>query len=83
MRGCPFKCSFCNQRNQVVNFVSEAKVVEELLRLENDGYQAVFFDDATFTVNRKRVLSLMTAIADRGISLRFAAQTRSDCIDER
>jgi radical SAM superfamily enzyme YgiQ (UPF0313 family) len=82
MRGCPFRCSFCNQRNQVVNFVSESKVIEELSCLKDDDYSAVFFDDATFTVNRKRVLSLMTTIVERGINLRFAAQTRSDCIDE-
>jgi anaerobic magnesium-protoporphyrin IX monomethyl ester cyclase len=80
MRGCPYKCSFCNQRNQIVNVASVECVVAELASLEADAYEAVFFDDATFTVNQKRTLSLVQTIQRSGIALRFAAQTRSECV---
>ncbi|MBV9564669.1 MAG: B12-binding domain-containing radical SAM protein [Bradyrhizobium sp.] len=82
MRGCPYKCSFCNQRNQAVNAASIECVVAELARLEADAYEAVFFDDATFTVNQKRTLSLVQTLQRSGISLQFAAQTRSECVTE-
>ncbi len=82
MRGCPYKCSFCNQRNQVVNAAAINYVVDELSELSDVGYEAVFFDDATFTVNQKRTSSLVRAIRDRQLTLQYAAQTRSECVSE-
>jgi radical SAM superfamily enzyme YgiQ (UPF0313 family) len=82
MRGCPFQCSFCNQRNRKPNVRSIENVVTELSVLVDEGYKAVFFDDATFTVSQKRTQSLMAEIISAGLKLEFGCQTRSELLSE-
>jgi anaerobic magnesium-protoporphyrin IX monomethyl ester cyclase len=82
MRGCPFMCSFCNQRNRRVLYRSVAHVLDELVELSKLGYRAVFFDDATFTVNRSRTIELMSGVTASNLRLRFGAQTRVELIDQ-
>jgi radical SAM superfamily enzyme YgiQ (UPF0313 family) len=53
----------------------------ELEYLVQCGYQAVFFDDATFTVNKRRTSELLAAIRAAGVGMSFACQTRADCVD--
>ena len=81
MRGCPFQCSFCNQRNRKPVYRSIDLVVQELADLRAGGYVAVFFDDATFTVNRRRTIALMESILDAKVRLEFGGQTRAGLVD--
>jgi len=54
----------------------------ELRELSEAGYKAIFFDDATFTVNQKHTIALMGEIQTGHLNLEFAAQTRSECVSE-
>ncbi len=81
MRGCPFQCSFCNQRNRRPNVRSISSVLDELRFLRESGYQAVFFDDATFTVLRERTRELCDSIVEADLGLQFACQTRAELVD--
>jgi len=80
MRGCPFACVFCNQRRRNPSVRAIETVVEELRYLREAGYRAVFFDDPTFTVNRRRTEELVGAIRDAGLGIAFGCQTRSELV---
>lgn len=80
MRGCPFPCQFCNQRQRNPSVRTSESVVRELRQLREAGYQAVFFDDPTFTVDRPRTAALMTAIQHEELGLAFGCQTRSELV---
>ena len=81
MRGCPFQCVFCNQRNRKPNVRSIGSVVAELHFLKARGYCSVFFDDATFTVDKQRTIALCRAILHENLQMTYACQTRSELID--
>ncbi|MFL6099445.1 MAG: B12-binding domain-containing radical SAM protein [Actinomycetales bacterium] len=80
MRGCPFACHFCNQRRRNPSVRSIDGVLAELRYLRDVGYEAVFFDDPTFTVNRGRTEQLVAAIQDARLGLAFGCQTRSELV---
>jgi radical SAM superfamily enzyme YgiQ (UPF0313 family) len=80
MRGCPFQCSFCNQRNRRVLARSTNNVLEELKLLQSQEFEGIFFDDATFTVNMKRTTELVKSIINEGLKLEMGCQTRSDLV---
>ena len=82
MRGCPFLCSFCNQRNRNPLVRSTESVINELSILAEQGFEAVFFDDATFTVNRRRTNALLDAIIDADLGMQFGCQTRASLLGE-
>lgn len=80
MRGCPFACSFCNQRRRNPSLRATESVVAELRHLRDVGYRAVFFDDPTFTVNTGRTEELVGAIRDADLGMAFGCQTRSELV---
>lgn len=87
-RGCPYDCAFCSQRavnGKTFRYRSTEKVIAELKAL-TAAYQPsniVFLDDI-FTVNKKRVRELCTAMVRAGLHTRaeYSITTRGDCIDQ-
>ncbi|MFH0701523.1 MAG: radical SAM protein [Candidatus Woesearchaeota archaeon] len=74
-RGCSHGCTFCPiDRN--LRFHSADYVLKELHQIVEQGYQAVFWDDAIFTVNKLLVSEVLTRAMD--LSLIMGAQTRAD-----
>jgi radical SAM superfamily enzyme YgiQ (UPF0313 family) len=80
MRGCPFTCTFCNQRRRNPSVRTVESVVRELRHLRDAGFEAVFFDDPTFTVDRHRTAELMSAIRHERLGMTFGCQTRSELV---
>lgn len=80
MRGCPFPCQFCNQRRRNPSIRAAESVVAELRHVRDAGYEAVFFDDPTFTVDRPRTAALAAAIRDADLGLALGGQTRSELV---
>jgi anaerobic magnesium-protoporphyrin IX monomethyl ester cyclase len=81
-RGCPFNCSFCfHLPGSPTRFKSPERVMEELeqgqrlLRSE----MVVFFDD-TFTLDARRVRTMLGKIIDDGLGLKFHCFTRADTL---
>ena len=80
-RGCPYACTFCNKtlfRNKYRERAVDA-VLAEIDRLITRGVTYVYLIDEIFGVGRN-VRELLTAIADRPISIGF--QTRIDLWNE-
>jgi len=78
-RGCPFDCSFCALPKDVLWHEWEA-VERDIRGLRVQGYDAVFIDDGTFTLDwdwAKRVCDLL-----HECGLMWACQTRVDKVNE-
>jgi len=89
-RGCPYSCSFCSSRLiwGSTRYHSAERVLREIVDLNQAGYEGIFFEDDTTTLNRRRMMSLSKAIQEaksRGIlseSLTFGCGTRVEVFDD-
>ncbi|MCF8463367.1 MAG: B12-binding domain-containing radical SAM protein [Flavobacteriales bacterium] len=83
-RGCPYNCNFCANPTQMsFRYLSNERVLQHLNVLVKDcRVEWVEFMDLTFTVNRKRTLSMCQAIIDFGVHFDWGCETRADLIDE-
>lgn len=82
-RGCGWRCSFCSESPRL-NTRSVASVWEEIQEVRTLGYEALFFDDSTFTslarARRQFLRELFVPLANSG--LEWGCQTRLDQLDE-
>ena len=79
-QGCPFHCIYCDmagwyQPRDPLLVVDE---IEECI--SRFGIREFYFQDETFTVNRKKVFTFCNEILRRGIKTTFAIRTRADCV---
>lgn len=83
-RGCPYGCNFCTNPTQLnFRYLSNERVLEHIDLLVNQcGVEWIEFMDLTFTVHRKRTISMCQAIIDSGIRFDWGCETRADLIDE-
>jgi radical SAM superfamily enzyme YgiQ (UPF0313 family) len=87
-RGCPFKCNFClwpqvvyaNNQYRPRNPVDVVNEMEWLVKTY--GFKAVYFDDDTFDLGKKRILELCSEIKKRGLNIPWAAMSRADTLDQ-
>jgi len=85
-RGCPYNCTFC-QWPQVMHgrryrFRSPENVVDELERdFERFRVREVFFEDDTFTANRKRAKEICKEILRRKLDVKWSCNSRCDVLD--
>ncbi|MEM3549509.1 MAG: radical SAM protein [Candidatus Bathyarchaeia archaeon] len=80
-RGCPFQCTFCSwpqtfmghkyRVRSVSNVIEEFEWISENLRVNE-----VFFEDDTFTINKKRVLEFCEEYEKRGLDIAWACNAR-------
>ena len=84
-RGCPINCTFCSTTKmwgKHVRWRSPVKVVDEIeYLLNNYGFEAVFFNDDTFTLNRRHLLGICEEIERRGLKFRWVCQARVDTVN--
>lgn len=84
--GCPYCCVFCGEgtKGPLIRKRSLESIEKELEILMKEDYRAIYFDDSTFTYDRKRtlqIISLMKKVHKRhGVIWGF--NTRIDCLDE-
>ena len=83
-RGCPGRCSFCCSPmlwGQKVRFRSADNVLDELQQLVSSrGHRYLHVKDDTFTADKKRLLAICRGIVDRGLTFRWACDTRVDLL---
>jgi len=79
-RGCPFDCNFCSVTQMFGQKLRKRTVTSVLDELEkySDGATHIFFYDDNFTADRKHALAIAEGIIERGLSLFWSAQMRSD-----
>lgn len=93
-RGCPFNCAYCASRTiwgRTVRFRSVPALLDELSILHEaaqspkprPGRWVIKVLDDTFTVSRKRTLTLLGEIVKRGFNrFEFTGGVRADTLDE-
>jgi radical SAM superfamily enzyme YgiQ (UPF0313 family)/selenocysteine lyase/cysteine desulfurase len=86
-RGCHWNCSFCSesaqhQPNRKVTSRSVESVIAEIEAVRDLGYEAIFFDDSTFTFHSARrqefLAHLYAYLGRQAPQLEWGCQTRVD-----
>lgn len=80
-RGCPYRCTFCNNLRPRYKKRSVDLVVKELWSCKKMGYDSIMFYDDVFTCSRQHVLDLCKEIIKQQLNLPWMCQTRVDCVD--
>jgi len=84
-RGCPYHCVFCVWPNTLYGHRFRARsaenVVAEMQEVQRLGIEEIYFDDDTFTIDRKRVLEICRLVRERDLHLSWIAQARVDTVD--
>lgn len=85
MRGCPYKCIFCNTDvfGNKIRKRSPERVVEEIKEIKDKyGINHIIFLDDTFTVDKRHVMDLCDRIVKEDLKITFDCGTRANKIDE-
>jgi anaerobic magnesium-protoporphyrin IX monomethyl ester cyclase len=85
-RGCPYKCTFCCDKNLwggIVRRRSMPNVIEEIKLLKNT-YDINYIDivDGTFTYDRQYVQSFCRAMIDNEFGIKWGCTARYDNLDK-
>ncbi|MDO8870313.1 MAG: radical SAM protein [Methanobacteriaceae archaeon] len=81
-RGCPFNCTFCSWPQTLMGrkyrVRSVSSVLDELEWVEKNlaEVKEVFFEDDTFTIDKKRVLKFCREYKNRGLKITWACNAR-------
>ena len=92
-RGCPFKCIFClwpqvmhgrkyrlrTAKNVVDEMEHDLKLYSKLRKGTLRG--EIFFEDDTFTVNKKRAHQICDEILERDLDVIWSVNSRTDVVD--
>ena len=86
LRGCPYKCAYCETRElwgTTCRAFSPQKVVDEIKHMtENYGSKGIYFVGDNFTINRKRTSELCQLIMHSKIDIKWTCETRADLISK-
>jgi len=85
-RGCPNQCTFCSWpitlMGRKYRSRSVKNVIDELEWIQNNlPIKEVFFEDDTFTINKKRVLEFCSEYKKRGLAIAWACNARANTTD--
>ena len=85
-RGCPNQCTFCAWPQTLMGrkyrVRSVQNVLDELEWIQGDlNVKEVFFEDDTFTINKKRVLGFCRGYKERGLDIIWSCNARADTLD--
>jgi len=79
--GCSFRCLYCDMTG-FCQLRDPMRVVDEMEEcVRRFGIKEIFIQDETFTLNRKRVMTVCEEIIRRKLKFDFAIRTRPDCVD--
>ena len=85
-RGCPYPCTFCEAHvalGKKLRLYSPQRVIEELKILKYEkGARGIYFQDSTFTINRKYITQVFELMIKEGVNdLLWSCTTRTDRVD--
>jgi radical SAM superfamily enzyme YgiQ (UPF0313 family) len=86
VRGCPFKCAFCETRRlwgSGCRAFSPRRVVDEIEYMaENFGTKGIYFLGDNFTINKKRTIELCDQIRKSKQDIEWMCDSRADMISK-
>lgn len=66
-RGCIFNCVYCSQGKY--REYSNEYLFRDLENIEKQGFKAIYWDDAIFTLKRKRLYAILARLKDYGFDM--------------
>jgi anaerobic magnesium-protoporphyrin IX monomethyl ester cyclase len=86
LRGCPYKCAYCETRElwgTTCRAFSPQRVMDEIKHMvENYGSKGIYFVGDNFTINKKRTAELCGLIRNNRIDVEWTCETRADLISK-
>lgn len=80
-RGCPSRCTFCDIRMTPFMYRSNENVLREIHHLQDMGIKEFFIIDDTFTINRKRTISICNELTKANLGIKYKISSRVDKVD--
>jgi anaerobic magnesium-protoporphyrin IX monomethyl ester cyclase len=83
-RGCPFQCIFCVYPQTMMGHKMRLRAVQnvvdevEYIIRSFPGVKSIFFEDDTFTANKKRCMDISREMIRRGVRISWTANARAD-----
>ena len=80
-RGCPYDCNFCSVTEmfgRTYRFQSPERVMDEIMRYNNNGARWIFFVDDHFAANLDRTDRLLDLMLKNNFHVRWSAQVRTE-----
>ncbi|MFB0561484.1 MAG: radical SAM protein [Candidatus Lokiarchaeia archaeon] len=84
-RGCSYSCAFCytpKAFDRRILYHSVERVIKDIKKIYDEGMKVLWFADPGFTLNRKRVKKILSAIIENGWELSIWCETRLDAVNE-
>ena len=76
-RGCPYHCTFCyGTRSIGFRTRSVENIMQEILKLDSEGYKFLNFVDDNFTVSKKRVIKICQLMRKHKVDLNWICEGR-------
>ena len=82
-RGCPYRCTFCDQKKTPYRMRSPQSLVEEIKRnYYRFGIRDFDIWDSTFTANEKRVMEICERLVGEKLNISWRIRARVDSVNE-
>lgn len=82
VRGCPYRCAFCNYPylfdDTKFRYKSATKIADDWERYAAEGAEYVTCLDSLFTMPKRRLIALCEELIERGIRLKWICYARAD-----
>lgn len=83
-RGCPYRCTFCDQKFPLFRQRSPQSFVDEIRRnYDQHGIREFDIYDSTFTAGRKRVREICDGLEKENLDVGFTIRSRVDSVNEK
>ena len=86
LRGCPYKCAYCETRalwGTTCRAFSPQRVVAEIKHMvENYGSKGIYFVGDNFTINKKHTSEICRLIIENKLGIKWTCETRVDLISK-
>jgi len=82
VRGCPWECAFCSEAffPSRTHWRDLGNIIKELDLLKKQRYEAIYFDDSTFTLKPDWLIELIKEVHKRGFI--WGCNTRVDAVQK-
>jgi radical SAM superfamily enzyme YgiQ (UPF0313 family) len=81
-RGCPYKCTFCDQGHKFYRTYSKDRLVADLSLVAAHRPKHIDFLDGTFNLSSKRITLILSTLLENGFEGSIHAEVKPDTLTE-